>query len=287
LSDNRIQSTAPSRPVWVDSPLPEPVTASADWIAAAAPWTCRGEDGDRCDWYHGAWQYLRLMDVVSNPGWHSRFFIEAMRAHAAPSGPTRVLVSGSADYSMYAHALAALGEQLDCDVLDWCPTPLAASAWYARHSLATPPALICGDAGQHAPDGEYAVIVSDSFLPRFAPDALNTLLRAWRRALSDGGAAVTTARIHTPESGSAGARGTPATDWAPTALDSRRWWTAVSSVPVDVVADLASTFAARQERNAVYAQEELEELFRRAGFEEVSCEVVDIYGKQFARVIAR
>src|SRR5262245_37835427 len=104
--------------------IAEPVSESCDWLSAVAAWTCRDDGTGRCDWYHGTWQYLRILNLVSNPTWHSDFFVQAMRALVADQPQTRVLISGSADYSMFAHAVAALGPRLSATVLDWCPTPL-------------------------------------------------------------------------------------------------------------------------------------------------------------------
>ncbi len=39
------------------------------------------EDGD-CSWYHGVWQYLRILDMVSTPTWHPRFYVPELTALA-------------------------------------------------------------------------------------------------------------------------------------------------------------------------------------------------------------
>lgn len=264
----------------------EPVSASCDWIASAAPFSCRESNGSRCDWYHGTWQYLRLLDLVSNPTWHTDFFVPGIAARQTTRDSVRVLVSGSADYSMYAQAHAAVGPRLDADVLDWCPTPLAASAWLARYRSAAAPRLICGDAVQHGPADEYDVIVSDSFLPRFPAEQLPLLLKAWRGSLRDGGAVLTTVRIHDQASGGESARPGNVERWRAAAERSARWWPGVSSLPVAELVERAGEFAARQERNAVYRRSDLMDLFDNAGFRQVQCDVVDVAGKQFARVTA-
>src|SRR5262249_7549184 len=33
---------------------------------------------DNCGWYHGTWQYLRLLDMVAVPHWHRQFYNQAL-----------------------------------------------------------------------------------------------------------------------------------------------------------------------------------------------------------------
>lgn len=266
--------------------MAEPVSDSCDWLNAFACWTCRDDGAGRDDWYHGTWQYLRILNLVSTPTWHSSFLVQAMRDRAAHLPEARVLVSGSADYSMFAHAAAALGPRLTATVLDWCPTPLAATAWYARRQALRQPTLVCADAADHRPDGAYDLVVSDSFLPRFASTQLRRLLESWRVSLRDGGTAVTTARIHDSTSGSPASRPATAQRWRAKALESASWWPTVSMLPPAELAERVATFALRQERNAVYRESDLVDLFAEAGFKEIDCQVVDVEGRRFARLTA-
>jgi len=34
--------------------------------------------GSSCSWYHSAWQYLRLIDMVSTPSWHGNFYADQL-----------------------------------------------------------------------------------------------------------------------------------------------------------------------------------------------------------------
>jgi hypothetical protein len=179
----------------------EPVLRSCEWLDVVASRMCRVSEGARCDWYHGSWQYLRVLGLVSNPTWHSDFYLSAVQA-AAPSAAA-VLISGCADYSTFAQVAAALGDTARVTVLDWCETPLVANDWYARHTGLRPPRLLLEDAARHRPSAAYDVIVTDSFVPRFEAGARDRLLAAWRESLVPGGAVITTVRVH-DEPGAAG-----------------------------------------------------------------------------------
>jgi hypothetical protein len=101
----------------------EPLSRSCDWIAVSARWTCRWDAGTQCAWYHGSWQWLRLLDLVSNPSWHGDFFGPTLRVACSGLVRPRVLVSGCADYSMYAHVAEALGRAAMITALDLSHSP--------------------------------------------------------------------------------------------------------------------------------------------------------------------
>lgn len=261
----------------------EPLKDSCDWMAATARWTCR----DGCAWHHGTWQWLRLLGLVSNPSWHGDFFQGALRDACADVTQPRVLVSGCADYSMYAYVAAALGPAAAVTALDRCRTPLVGTDWYAARAGLPAPALVEEDALVHAPDAPYEAVVSDSFLPRFSPEELMSLLAAWRKVVRPGGAVVTTVRIHDRGAVVASGRGDVADRWRHVALGARAWWPQVSGVSVDELADRVAEFVQRQERNAVYDAGDLVDLLTTAGFDDASVETADIDGKTFARLTAR
>ena len=62
---------------------------------------CKGgyPDKDDCTWYHSSWMLLRYLDMVSNPYWHEKFYRDAL-ASAVSGGAEKILVAGTADFSM-------------------------------------------------------------------------------------------------------------------------------------------------------------------------------------------
>ena len=80
------------------------------------------------------------MGLTKTSGGQGGFLAEHLRALARTGDAPRVLVSGSADYSMPAHALWSYqiqGAPLQLDVVDRCETPLVLSRWYAARYGAT------------------------------------------------------------------------------------------------------------------------------------------------------
>ena len=64
-------------PAGVDVDEPLALSAPLAWRLAAA--LCRPDPttGEPCAWYHGLWQYLRLMRLVDPLSNHAAFFREA------------------------------------------------------------------------------------------------------------------------------------------------------------------------------------------------------------------
>ncbi len=210
--------------------LAEPLTQSAAWVAAIAEWTCVRNGGLSCSWYHGTWQYLRLLDLVSTPSWHASLR-KAMAAQSAHRTGLRVLVSGCADYAMYALVHSQLGGSGRITVLDTCPTPLVGVSWYARKAGAPVPELIVADATKHCRPGYYDLVVSDSFPPRFSENKLHSLLRTWYESLSPGGAVITTVRLHSEGADANPQKGRRLHQWLQVAAEARSWWPEVSGLP--------------------------------------------------------
>ncbi len=183
-----------------DRLLPE----SAPLALERAAGLCRrgSGGGEDCDWYHGVWQYFRILGVVATP-WMQRHFYERVLGELAATGShSRVLVSGTSDYAMLAlvlHAYARHGVQPEVTVADRCETPLFLNRWYAeRHGvrIATRAGDILAAAG-----GPHDVICTHSFLGNFPPQRRAELVSVWRKLLRPGGKLVTINRIRPDCSG--------------------------------------------------------------------------------------
>jgi len=157
----------------------------------------RGAGGrDACDWYHGVWQYFRILGVVATPWMQRRFYERVLGELAATGSHTRILVSGSSDYAMLAlvlHAYALRGARPEVTVTDRCGTPLFLNRWYAeRHEVRITTRV--GDI-LAAGGGPYDVICTHSFLGNFPPQQRAELVSVWRALLRPGGKLVTINRI--------------------------------------------------------------------------------------------
>ena len=180
--------------------LTEPLLESARMMHTMAPMSCTRNHVDRvsCAWYHGAWQLLRLFDMVSSPSWHSDFYRKWLTDGLAGEGRRRVLITGAADYSVLAYVIDAAdangkleSKQLTAEVMDLCPTPLSACRWYADRFdlditlhetdiLEQTPILVRKVLGE-APDHGFDLIATDAFLTRFSREEVGRVLDNWHR----------------------------------------------------------------------------------------------------------
>jgi 2-polyprenyl-3-methyl-5-hydroxy-6-metoxy-1,4-benzoquinol methylase len=155
-------------------------------------------DALACDWYHGTWQLLRLLNMVAVPPWYS-FYQGALVTALAATPQPRVLISACADYGMLATLHAAIVESKASPkifVVDICETPLRACRWYAerfglqidcsRDNLLTSSAL-----REHS----FDVIVTDEFLTVIKNPDKPIIAQRWWQLLAPGGVLVTTAMI--------------------------------------------------------------------------------------------
>lgn len=175
--------------------LEEPLEQSAPIASRVAPTMCRKdpESGEDCSWLHGFWQYLRLMEVAAAPDRHADFYNGAFGCVANETNEPRVLVSGAADYSMFAHVLAAFrarGIEPRVTVIDKCDTPLYLNRWYAERVTCEIETRQCTvlDFPATAP---FDLVCTHSFFGQFSREERPALIAAWRRLLRPGGVAVT------------------------------------------------------------------------------------------------
>jgi len=97
------------------------------------------DKADNCGWYHGTWQYLRLLDMVAVPDWHRGFYNDTLGNILKQKPEPKVLISACADYGMLAmlhEAMELSGTSPRIVIYYICKTPLRACRWYAdRHNI--------------------------------------------------------------------------------------------------------------------------------------------------------
>ncbi len=98
--------------------LIEPLGESAPVARKLAEKHCdRSNAESSCLLYHSAWQYFRLIGLISTISADDDFLIDALANLAATGRFDRVLISGSADYGMLArviHAYRMVGREPAC-----------------------------------------------------------------------------------------------------------------------------------------------------------------------------
>ncbi len=187
-----------------DTPPQEPLADSAPLARRIAARCCRRDPatGETCAWYHGLWQYLRLLDIGTVPGDHGAFFADALRAPLGERPRPRILISGAADYGTLAQVLRACrraGTDADITVVDICATPILLCRWYARRT-STRLATTVADILDYAAPAPFDMVCTHSFLGNFDGAARRRLVARWRDLLRPGGRVVTVNRIRAADS---------------------------------------------------------------------------------------
>jgi len=153
-----------------------------------------------CDWYHGTWQYLRLLNMVAVPPWYE-FYNQALSNVLRQRPHARVLISAAADYGMLAtlhDAIQTAGASPHIVLYDICRTPIRACQWYAeRHGLHLE--TVCANLLTcDIPPASFDLIVTDEFLTVIKSEDKPQIVQRWRGLLKPGGTLVTTAMIGGP-----------------------------------------------------------------------------------------
>jgi len=150
-----------------------------------------------CAWYHGSWQFLRLLDLVSTPAAHAAHYQSQLEAISQDPGFKNILISGSADFSMVKtihESLSHRGKAIRMTVADICSTPLKVCEHYAAEAgiRITP---LQQDILEGLPPASFDAIFTHSFMGYFDDSTRPALIRQWARALRKGGRLVTVQRV--------------------------------------------------------------------------------------------
>lgn len=180
------------------TPADEELLESALLAYGWAPGLCQHRGGHGgCDWYHGAWQLLRMLGIMSTSGVNAAHYAAELARMGGDPSFRRVLITGSADYSMLkliADARPPSDPPLTYVVLDRCATPLRVCEWYAeRHGLAIE--TLHQDVLDPLPAGAFDAVYTHAFMGNFNDADRALLVRQWARVLRPGGRVVTVQRV--------------------------------------------------------------------------------------------
>ncbi len=225
--------------------------------------------GPDCRWYHGSWELLNSLGVVTTAAVHAGEWSEllgmALQDCAEVPG---VLLSGATDDALLRMLMAARGRgQMDVTALDICATPLAFMDRYAAaHGLELH--RIRSDILRYSPGRTFDLILTHAFLGNFAAAGRQQLVRKWGALLAGGGSVVTIQRVRAPDS-------PPLVRFSPeqsahfvrAALEAARQ-TGEEQPEFTAWVELAArTFAERFVSHAITSRAELEQLFVDAGLQ--------------------
>jgi len=287
-------------------PAGDPLVESAPLARWIAERLCRDNPvlGGNCAWYHGFWQFLRVMDLVTTPGHQAAFYRSAIARAAPRDRPARVLISGAIDYATLAHVLdgcAAQGATADVTVVDVCDTPLFLNLWYAQRVGARVRTVRCDVVEFEAP-GEYDAVCTHSFFGQFSPDRRPALLRRWASLLRPGGSAITVNRLRPRKTrDEAGFSTHEARALRETVVRQGLALREVIGLTQDELERCADAYSARRRPHPVSSREEFAALFEQAGFVVESLECAPVAtgsgaaltgpttpgGAEYAQIVAR
>jgi hypothetical protein len=154
-----------------------------------------------CDWYHGTWQFLRLLNMVAVPPWYG-FYNDALTSVLKRQPTAKVLISACADCGMLAtlhQAIEASDANPEILIYDICKTPLRSCKWYAnRHGLDV--RCVCDNiiTSSEMPIGSFDLIVTDEFLTVLKKEYKPMITKRWLELLAPEGTVITTAMIGEP-----------------------------------------------------------------------------------------
>jgi hypothetical protein len=156
---------------------------------------------ESCGWYHGTWQYLRLLDMVAVPHWHREFYNRVLGNILRQKPGANVLISAAADWGMLAslhEAVQIAGANPRITIYDICRTPLKSCQWYAdRHQL--PITTHCANIiTSEIPEAPFDLIVTDEFLSVLKAEYKHLIADRWKELLKPGGSVVTVAMMGGP-----------------------------------------------------------------------------------------
>jgi hypothetical protein len=155
-------------------------------------------NADNCAWYHGTWQYLRLLDMVAVPDWHRDFYNEALGNILKQKPEANVLISAAADYGMLAmlhEAMELTGTSPKIVIYDICKTPLLSCRWYAeRHGISIE--TKCDNLITNPiPEAPFDLIITDEFFTVLKAEYKPLISKRWKELLKPGGSVVTVAMM--------------------------------------------------------------------------------------------
>lgn len=249
----------------------ELLAESAPLAWRLAPQLCHKDPatGESCAWYHGIWQFLRIMGLTSSAAQRAGFYHRSIQAACAGSASPRILVSGTADYAMTALVIAAFSDrsaQPAITVTDICETPLHLSRWYAgRQSRRIE--TVCGDILEYQAPEPFDVVCTDGFFSRLPAARRPELVAQWRQLLRPGGRVITTNRLHPDgkdgKTGFSSARAKKFRDDALRAIEEKR--DALRIAPEELKRG-AEIYASKHDTWPLVSMEEIRRLFEEAGF---------------------
>lgn len=272
--------------------LEEPLVLTADLLNGVAPLLCTNDhiDETSCHWYHGTWQYLRLLQLVSTPTWHHDFYRRALSDALLACESPSAIITGTADYSMLAYLAESFRQtkrRTSIHVLDHCATPLFACRWYAKRQhfdiVAYEDDILAFAANAQS---SFDLLCTDAFLTRFPGSRTQEVLSAWHRLLRRGGKLVTTVRVH-QHTLSARDPESAIRDFRDRATERVKRWEPFLLRSAVEIGQAAEIYARTMKSFAVGDETQIQNLFQSSGFDVNEATLGEVPGELYPTVYLR
>jgi len=154
-----------------------------------------------CLWYHGNWELLKSLGVVTTSGVHALELTDLLEvAIGNQMHDPRVLLSGSTDDSLLRILAPVFGKHGgDITALDICATPLELMRRYASE-IGLELTSIKSDILDFSPEDSFDLIFTHAFMGNFDESGRTQLVRKWASLLNEGGRVVTVQRVRPTDS---------------------------------------------------------------------------------------
>jgi SAM-dependent methyltransferase len=241
---------------------------NSDLTQKLAEQHCNRGDAD-CRWYHGNWELLKSLGVVSTSAVHARELGALLKLVLPDKGTVpRVLLSGSTDATLLqilASTCSDGGCEADITAVDICATPLELMCRYARENRLKF-SSVRADILDYCPEQNFDIIFTHAFMGNFDEAGRARLVRKWSSMLGDGGSVVTVQRVRPADSPPVVRFSVDqARNFISTSLEAAARAGELQPGDLARVAAAATTFTERFMSHAITSKAALEQLFLDAG----------------------
>jgi len=234
---------------------------------AIAEQHCNPGDDD-CRWYHGNWDLLKSLNIVSTSSVHARDFDRLLKMAIGGKSNLRILMTGSTDESLLhiVHdTCRAASVEARITALDICATPLEFMKIFAENNGIDLTA-VHADILAFEPATRFDIVVTHAFMGNFTDDDRQLLVNKWQALLCEDGKVVTIQRVRAADAPAvANFSATQATEFVAGALSAAKRNGLTSSKALATVEAIATEFAEKFSTYAIRSKSSLRSLFSNAG----------------------
>lgn len=244
----------------------QPMDAGRDALTRRLAERYCNRPGPDCGWYHGEWELLKSLGIVSTAAVHTSQLQALLRmALEGRSGRPRILLSGSTDDALLRVVRDGVGTRgVDVVALDICATPLEVMR-ASDISGTLDFDVVRADILRYEDEQGYDLILTHAFMGNFADGDRARLLARWFALLRPGGSLATIQRIR--PHGTPAVIGFSAGQTEAFVQAARESGARLGLDDIPRVERVARTFAQKKRTYAITSRDDFEQLFTTAGFE--------------------